>query len=680
MNKREFTVPETVETHFERYYSEIGAPLSSPESLNLSDRANVLYKALLSRRVEERLLSLFSEGKLYGTVHTCIGQELTGAVITEFLRDGDTIFSNHRCHGHYLSFTDDVDGLIAEIMGKQSGVCGGRGGSQHLCYDGFYSNGIQGGIVPVAAGLALAAKYKGEQDISVVFIGDGTLGEGVIYETLNIAKKWDLPLLIVLENNFYSQSTQQSETLAGHIPARPHAFGVDHYYANTWEPESLLQITEEVISQVRESSEPAFLQIDTYRLKAHSKGDDDRNKKEISKFEKMDPINIILDQAVPSVFETDSKINAAIDRAVELATSDAYPTLVSNKSPATEVEWISAQTEKKRVIRSLNQVFKDLMDSYPQIVFLGEDVKSPYGGAFKVSKDLSDLYPERVWNTPISEGAITGIGCGLALAGHIPVVEIMFGDFMALAFDQLLNHAAKFGDMYNDQAQSHLIVRTPMGGGRGYGPTHSQTLDKHFMGIPGLSVVAINALVDPATLYKAVIERDKGVFLMIENKLLYASYLKDSMPEGFTHEVSDELYPVSVIAPDASQIDLTVVAYGGMVDPILGLLKDLFVEYELAVQLVVPTRIYPFRVEPYLDVLQKTGKLLILEEGQGFAGFGAEFVSQVIEEVPQHFDTIQRLSPETCAIPASGPLEKEVLVSREKILNTILKVFSDAQD
>ena len=197
-------------------------------------------RAMLIRGVEQRLLSLFAEGKLFGTVHTCIGQEWTGIAVAEALIEGDVIFTNHRGHGHFLARTGDVDGLIAEVMGKQSGVCGGRGGSQHLCAGGVFSNGIQGGIVPVSAGIALAQQLQETGRIAVVFIGDGTLGEGAIYEALNIASKWQLPLLVVLENNRYAQSTPQSQTLAGEIEARAAAFGIVAERADTWDPDDAL--------------------------------------------------------------------------------------------------------------------------------------------------------------------------------------------------------------------------------------------------------------------------------------------------------------------------------------------------------------------------------------------------------------------------------------------------------
>ena len=158
------------------------------------------------RRFEETLLDLFSLGKLVGTTHTYIGQEANAVGIIDHLDPAvDVVFSNHRCHGHYLAFADDPFGLMCEVMGKGPGVCGGKGGSQHLCRGNFYSNGVLGSIVPVATGIALAEKKKGSGAVSTVFLGDGTLGEGVTYESLNIASLWKLPVLFVVENNHYAQ-------------------------------------------------------------------------------------------------------------------------------------------------------------------------------------------------------------------------------------------------------------------------------------------------------------------------------------------------------------------------------------------------------------------------------------------------------------------------------------------
>jgi TPP-dependent pyruvate/acetoin dehydrogenase alpha subunit len=245
------------------------------------------------RRFEETLLDLFAQGKLVGTTHTYIGQEANAVgVIANLEPERDVVFSNHRCHGHYLAFTDDDFGLLCEVMGKAPGVCGGKGGSQHLCNGNFYSNGVLGSIVPVATGIALAEKKKGTGAVSTVFLGDGTLGEGVTYESLNMASLWKLPVLFVVENNFYAQSTPVELELAGSIPARGAAFGVEVAELDTTDVTEVHAVAERAVARIRETSEPFFLVIHTYRFSPHSKGDDNRDLAEIEERRKRDPLNV----------------------------------------------------------------------------------------------------------------------------------------------------------------------------------------------------------------------------------------------------------------------------------------------------------------------------------------------------------------------------------------------------
>ncbi len=495
-------------------------------------------KAILIRAVEQRLLHLFSQGKLFGTVHTCIGQEWSGVAVAEHLEERDLVISNHRCHGHFLARTDNVDGLIAEIMGKRSGVCGGRGGSQHLCCKGFFSNGVQGGIMPVAAGLALAQKLTGSGAVTVVFIGDGTLGEGVVYETMNIASKWDLPLLIVLENNLYAQSTHQRQTLAGDICTRAEAFGITARQGNTWEPEKLLAEAGCCVRAVRTESRPVFLRIDTFRLMAHSKGDDDRAAEEVQAYWAKDPVTRFCRE---NPGEADRMLRAAEER-IAVAVESAEQTPFAEKSDGAwasqnawrPVAWQATQIARpERAVTLIRDALHRALQRDHRVVLIGEDIESPYGGAFKATKGLSEAFPGRVRNTPISEALIVGLGNGLALAGLRPVCEIMFGDFLTLAADQWLNHAAKFRYMYNEQVQVPLIVRTPMGGRRGYGPTHSQSIEKHFLGVPGTRVLAVNHRSDPGEFYDCLFARIAEPTLVIENKLLYAHRVSEELPPGF---------------------------------------------------------------------------------------------------------------------------------------------------
>ncbi len=245
------------------------------------------------RRFEETLLDLFSQGKLVGTTHTYIGQEANAVGVIDHLDpERDVVFSNHRCHGHYLAFTDDAFGLLSEVMGKATGTCGGKGGSQHLHRGNFYSNGVLGSIVPVATGIALAEKRKGTGAISTVFLGDGTLGEGVTYESLNIASLWNLPVLFVVEDNGYAQSTPVALELAGSMRARGEAFGVTTEELDTTDVAEIHDAAGRAVARIRETGAPFFLVLHTYRFSPHSKGDDNRDQAEIADRRERDPLTV----------------------------------------------------------------------------------------------------------------------------------------------------------------------------------------------------------------------------------------------------------------------------------------------------------------------------------------------------------------------------------------------------
>lgn len=260
----------------------------------IASRIVPLYERMyLIRRFEESLLELFSLGKLVGTTHTCIGQEADAVgVISHLERDRDVVMSNHRCHGHYLAFTDDVDGLLREVMGRTGGVCGGKGGSQHLCNGNFYSNGVLGSTIPVATGMALAERERRSGGVTVAFLGDGTLGQGVVYESLNFASLWGLPILYVVENNFYAQSTPSHLQVAGGIAARAAAFGIATSELDTTDVLEIEQAAGEVIERVRRDGTPFFLVLNTYRFSPHSKGDDCRDPAEIEAARARDPITV----------------------------------------------------------------------------------------------------------------------------------------------------------------------------------------------------------------------------------------------------------------------------------------------------------------------------------------------------------------------------------------------------
>lgn len=289
---------------------------------------HLLGQMLLIRRFEERVLQLFDEGSLFGTTHCYIGQEANAVGILNHLNRDDVVWSNHRCHGHYLTFTGDVEGLMAELMGKATGVIGGRGGSQHLCGANFFSNGIQGGIVAAAAGMAFAEKYKGTNQMVTVFLGDGTLGEGIVYEAFNLASLWRLPLLFVIENNRYAQSTPVEQQLAGSMAARPAAFGIDTVELASFNALEIYERAGEAVALVRALQRPRALVLHTYRLCHHSKSDDYRDPKEVEQWKRHDPIDILRPLITPERFaELDEIARGRVRSAEANARQAPFPIL-----------------------------------------------------------------------------------------------------------------------------------------------------------------------------------------------------------------------------------------------------------------------------------------------------------------------------------------------------------------
>jgi TPP-dependent pyruvate/acetoin dehydrogenase alpha subunit len=271
---------------------------------------SLFKKVVLIRKFENKLLELFSKGDLFGTTHTYVGQEAIAASVMSLLTDDDVVFSNHRGHGHYLAKNDDPLGLMAEIMGREIGVCGGRGGSQHLCDKGFYSNGIQGGYLSNALGMAFSEKYLGTNNIVVAFIGDGTLGEGAVYETLNLASLLKVPLLIIVENNLYAQTTPIEMNLAGTILGRAKAFDIQAGEIESNDVAVLYPIFHDVINKVRKEQKAYVQVVRTYRLNAHSKGDDFRDQSEIERWRLKDPITYFTTKMTKDERE---KVNLEVD-------------------------------------------------------------------------------------------------------------------------------------------------------------------------------------------------------------------------------------------------------------------------------------------------------------------------------------------------------------------------------
>jgi len=640
------------------------------------DKQSLIASALLIRKTEERFLRLFSEAKLNGTVHTCLGQELAAVAVAGQLRGEDVVVSNHRCHGHYLALTGNCEQLISELMGKRSGMCGGIGSSQHICDANFLSNGVQGGIVPVSVGLALAKRFNGEQGIVVCFIGDGTLGEGAVYEAMNMASLWRLPILIACEHNGWAQSTPTGAALAGSIAERARAFAIPVYESDVWSEDHLFSESAKAIAHARNDG-PVFLLIRSYRLGPHSKGDDTRDPDEIRRYWSMDRLTAIVQEEAhvyePIVREIEARIDSAVAAAgeqSELSLAEYVKTLGPTESRSGASEWVNHVRSVERSVDRINAFFHDELERNKDALVIGEDILSPYGGAFKVTKNLSKRFPDRVIATPISELSIVGLANGLALKGKRPYVEIMFGDFVTLAMDQIVNHASKFRHMYNFQVSCPIVVRTPMGGRRGYGPTHSQSLERLLVGIDNVHVIATNALLDPYELYTEVSRERYAPIVVIENKLDYARRLNALGIPGYIELRSNNRYPSVFLTPRISRSDVLVITFGGSAAVVLDAVQRAFDEHEILASVLVISQLHPLPVDDLLDAFRRSGAraILTVEEGNTFSAIGSEIVATLVEYGPVAAKRIGKLP---VPIPSPRSLEDAVLPNVESILDSL---------
>jgi 2-oxoisovalerate dehydrogenase E1 component len=510
-------------------------------------------------------------------------------------------------------------------------------------------------------------------------MGDGTLGEGLVYESLNFASLQSLPLLLVLEHNGYSQSTPSEIGVSGSVVERPRSFGIEAAEVTTNDVVELWPLLRERLALVRDEGRPFLQVVHTYRLAPHSKGDDDRDPAEIEAWRARDPLLIAARYLEPERAEA---LAAEAEREVEQAVSEArgrpqpdaaraaaFRLLPEDRYP---VPW--AETER-RYVESINGALHELLAKDPAAFVIGEDILDPYGGAFKATKGLSSRFPERVIATPLSEAGIVAWSTGAALRGLHPVAEIMFGDFLALAADQIVNHASKYRWMYDGGASVPLVVRTPMGGRRGYGPTHSQSLEAMFAGVPGLCVVSPSHLIEPGELLLRAARDVTDPVLFVENKLMYARRLvaSDGSRSGgfFVRGASESCFPTLWLSlVESGTPEAAVICHGGSVPLALEASRELLMEHELVCDVIVPSVLSPLPLDEIAGFAEGCPRVVTFDEGPRAGAWGGQVVSRLAERGPARTYAVVA-APDT-PIPSSKALEEQLLPDVQTLVDSVL--------
>lgn len=316
----------------------------------------------------------------------------------------------------------------------------------------------------------------------------------------------------------------------------------------------------------------------------------------------------------------------------------------------------------------LNAALHELMADDDDLFLLGEDVADPYGGAFKITKGLSTAFPGRVLSTPISEAGMIGLANGLALAGHRVIAEVMFGDFAALAFDQLLNFSSKSVGMYGRRLPMPIVVRCPVGGHRGYGPTHSQSLQKHFIGIPHLTLFELSAFHDPHQMLRRALERGEPA-VVFEPKLLYGARGGTAGDELLEHTLIGDGDWAHLSPRAARGPEVVLITTGGSADLTIEAAKVL-VRSGAAPHVLVPGQIYPLRLDPVLSTLRRATVILTVEESTAGGTWGAEVAAAIHHRLRGEIrQPVINVHSRDSVIPAAPHLERAVLVSTADVVD-----------
>jgi acetoin:2,6-dichlorophenolindophenol oxidoreductase subunit alpha len=307
----------------------------------MSDRLVQMYRRMVAIRLfEERVNDLYTRALMPGLAHLYIGEEAVAVGVCSALRQDDYITSTHRGHGHCLAKGAAPDLMFAELLGKKAGYCKGKGGSMHIAdpdTGNLGANAIVGGSAAIATGAAFSSTYLKQDRVVVCFFGEGALGQGVLYESMNLAQLWKLPVIYVCENNLYNEYTHFTETTAGDIMARPAAFGIQSASVDGQNVRAVFETASMLVDRARKGDGPAFVLANTYRFRGHHVGDISRDyyraKQEEQRWTtERDPIAILgtylVDEGVADRAALDgihAELTTEMDRAMRWAIDAPYP-------------------------------------------------------------------------------------------------------------------------------------------------------------------------------------------------------------------------------------------------------------------------------------------------------------------------------------------------------------------
>lgn len=607
------------------------------------------------RAVDKAIQAGLSAGKFMFTYWPMTGQECIPATISQLTSARDYMITTYRGIHDQVAKGVDLYGMFAEALGREDGVNKGKGGSPHISdptSGSMVTTAIVGAGAPIANGLAISAKERGEDRVTIVNFGDGATSIGAVHEAMNLAGAWKLPVIFMCQNNQWGEYTQiPTYTASPNFFGRAEALGFRGVQLDGNDPVAFYNGMQEVIESVRKGNGPVFVEALTYRLGPHAGVGDNYNAtkdvlataKERAPVEKTRALLAeagICDEAELSAIEAAAKaeVEDAIERALKSTVTPASETLIDvfadsdavprrGHYPVRAAEGdLPAETKTMSMAEAVLDAQRIAMTANKEVFILGEDVGDPQGGVFGTNKGLETEFGNtRVRPTPIAEQAIIGAALGASIAGMRPIAEIMFTDFFGVCLDQIANHAAKQRYMSGSATHAPMTIRVQAGGGMGgFGAQHSQSTEAWLLHTPGIKVLYPSNGVDAKGMLLSAID-DPDPCVMIEAMmLLYTS--RGEVPTG------DYRIPLGVAKVKREGSDITLISYGWMLNMALAAAEELAKE-GISAEVIDLRSLVPIDYHRVLDSVKKTGRALVVHSAVEFCGLGAEICSTINEEL-----------------------------------------------
>lgn len=661
-----------------------------------------LYRQmLLIRKCELQLAKAHQQGLVHGACHTCVGQEAVAVGVCANLNTDDVVFSTHRGHGHALAKGVPPEELFAELFGRVTGCSHGRGGSMHLFSPEtgvMGTSGIVGPCILQAVGAGYSFKLLRQDRIAVAFFGDGAVNNGAFHEGLNMAALWNLPVLFICENNQYATEIAfRNATRNAHVANRGPAYGIPGQQIDGNDVLAVYRTVHAAAKRARQGGGPTLIECNTYRLRPHSEGMSDftyRSRGEVNDWKSKCPLasmRAVLEANNDQDFHPETELEA-IEREVAEIVEHAYSEAKSAPFPQSHVASLhvfsdsafrandrpnvrsvevgASQPEfepaaESRVITFVDATREALdyaMRLDPSIFVMGEGI-GERGGNFNTTANLFARYgADRLCDTPICERGFVGLSAGAAMTGTRPVIDFMFADFILDAVGEILNQIAKIQYMSNGRLKMPVVLRGCIGVGHSAATHHSGSYYSMFAHFPGLKVVVPSNPYDAKGLFATALSSDDPVVFLEHRELLTT---RGIVPSAH-YEI--EFGKAAIVR---AGMHITLVAIAHMVPKCLEAASMLAGEH-IEIELIDPRSVAPLDMTTIVESVQKTGRLLIVDESFGPFGLGAEIATRVNEMGFDELDApIRRLNGVHTPTPYSPTLEAAVIPQVNDIVNAV---------